>query len=254
VALPLYDNQPTRRAPLVTYLLIAINVVVFLLSPMAGAVWTEDTQARKCEQVTFTYEYGAVPKELTTNDQQPLPGDVLAECHRRPYQKSPWLSALTSMFLHANWLHLLGNMVYLFVFGQATEDRLGRLPYLLFYLVCGYVAAYGFAITYPDSAVPLIGASGAIAGVLGSHLIMYPRSKTIALVLSILPFRLPAWVVLGQFFIFQWLAVASQVATEKQSGTAYVAHIFGFVAGLGFGLLSRHSRAGRRAAALAGWR
>jgi membrane associated rhomboid family serine protease len=250
VALPLYDNQPTRRAPVVTYLLIAINVVVFLLSPMAGAVGTEDTTARKCEQTTFNFHYGAVPKELTSNAQQPLPGEVQAECHPRSFDKIPWLSALTSMFLHANWLHLLGNMVYLFVFGQATEDRLGRLPYLIFYLICGYVAAYGFAIAYPDSSVPLIGASGAIAGVLGSHLIMYPRSRTIALVLSVLPFRLPAWVVLGQFFIFQWLAIASQ----EESSTAYVAHIFGFVAGLGFGLLSRHSRAGRRAAALAGWR
>lgn len=250
MALPLYDNQPTRRAPVVTYLLIAVNVIVFLLSPMAGAVWTQDTQARKCEQTAFSFRYGAVPKELISNAQQPLPGEVLAECRPRPYEKTPWLSALTSMFLHANWLHLLGNMVYLFVFGQATEDRLGRLPYLIFYLICGYVAAYGFAIAYPDSSVPLIGASGAIAGVLGSHLIMYPRSRTIALVLSVLPFRLPAWVVLGQFFIFQWLAVASQ----QESGTAYVAHIFGFIAGLGFGLLSRHSRAGRRAAALAGWR
>jgi membrane associated rhomboid family serine protease len=249
VALPLYDNQPTRRAPLVTYVLIAINVVVFLMSPMAGAVWNAETQAHRCEQTTFTYHYGAVPKELIGNTQQPLPGDVSAECRPQPYKKSPWLSALTSMFLHASWLHLLGNMVYLFVFGQATEDRLGRLPYLIFYLICGYVAAYGFAITYPDSPMPLIGASGAIAGVLGSHLIMYPRSKTIALVLSVLPFRLPAWVVLGQFFIFQWLAIASR----QESSTAYVAHIFGFVAGLGVGLASRHSRAGRRQAALAGW-
>jgi membrane associated rhomboid family serine protease len=250
VALPLYDSQPTRRAPIVTYTLIALNVIIFLATPMAGASWASGDQDRSCDQVTFTYQYGAIPKELTSNRQAPLPGEVVSQCHPAPFRKVPWVSALTSMFLHAGFVHLLGNMLYLFVFGPATEDRLGRWRFLLFYLACGFVAAYGFAITYPHAAVPLIGASGAIAGVLGSHLVMFPRSRTIALVLSVLPFRLPAWVVLGQFFIFQWLSIA----TAHNSGTAYVAHVYGFVAGLGVGLLSRHTRAGRRAAALAGWR
>lgn len=250
MALPLYDSQPTRRAPLVTYALIAVNVIVFLLTPMAGSSWASGDEDKSCDQVTFTYHYGAIPRELATGRQVPLPADLVSQCHPAAYRKTPWVSVLTSMFLHAGWVHLLGNMVYLFVFGPATEDRLGRWRFLLFYLACGYVAVYGFAIAYPHSTVPVIGASGAIAGVLGSHLVMYPRSRTIALVLSVLPFRLPAWVVLGQFFIFQWLAVAS----ARNSSTAYVAHIFGFVAGLGVGLLSRHSRAGRRAAALAGWR
>lgn len=250
MALPLYDSQPTRRAPIVTYALIAINVIVFMATPMAGASWSTGDADRSCDQVTFTYQYGAIPKELTSGHQAPLPAEVVSQCHPAPFRKAPWVSALTSMFVHAGFVHLLGNMVYLFVFGPATEDRLGRWRFLLFYLGCGFVAAYGFAITYPHSAAPLIGASGAIAGVLGSHLVMYPRSRTIALVLSVLPFRLPAWVVLGQFFIFQWLAIA----TARDSGTAYVAHVYGFVAGLGVGLLSRHTRAGRHAAALAGWR
>ena len=111
------------------------------------------------------------------------------------------------MFLHGGVAHILGNMVYLFIFGAATEDRLGRLRFLVFYLLVGFVAAYGFALTYPGSLTPLVGASGAIAGVLGSHLVLYPRSKTIALILSIIPFRLPSWALLAQFFVFQWFSL-----------------------------------------------
>lgn len=247
MALPLYDNQPTRRAPLVTYLLIAANVVIFMITPMANfAHWFGQGRERQCAQVTFVQQYGAIPKELTSNRQEPLPEEVAAACHPEPYDKRPWMSAFSSMFLHNDWLHLAGNMIYLFVFGQATEDRLGRWRFLLFYLGCGLVAAYGFALVYPDSTVPLIGASGAIAGVLGSHLAMYPRSRTIALVL--LPARLPAWVLLGQFFVIQWLMLGAE------DGVAYVAHIFGFVAGLAFGVWARRARAARRVAALGSWR
>jgi membrane associated rhomboid family serine protease len=248
VALPLYDNQPTRRVPVVTYALIALNVVVFLISPMASFGQRSDKgRPPECAQELFIREYGAIPKELTSNRRQPLPGDVVAQCHPEPYAKTPWVSAFSAMFLHANTLHLLGNMVFLFVFGAATEDRLGRGRYLLFYLVCGLVAAYGFALTYPDSLVPMIGASGAIAGVLGSHLVMYPRSRVITLLLSVIPFRLPAWVVLGQFFVLQWFSLRGQ----DEEGVAYVAHIYGFLAGVAFGLLARRAAATRRAAVLA---
>lgn len=244
--MPLYDNQPTRRAPLVTYLLIAVNFAVFLMTPMATiGSWDIPEQTRQCSQELFTRQYGAIPKELTGNDQLPLPARTVEECGDDTYDKKPWLSALTSMFLHSGWLHLFGNMVYLFVFGHATEDRLGRLRFLLFYLICGYAAAYGFAVTYPDTTVPLIGASGAIAGVLGSHLALFPRSKTIALVSGIIPFRLPAWVVLGQFFILQWLSLGAE-----GDNVAYVAHIYGFVVGVGYGLLTRRARATRRSALL----
>jgi rhomboid family protein len=251
VALPLYDSQPTRRAPLVTYLLIAANVMIFLITPMADiADWFGQGRTRACAQVVFVLEHGAIPKELTSNRQEPLPAGVAETCHPEPHRKTPWLSAFSSMFLHSGWVHLLVNMIYLFVYGQATEDRLGRWRFLLFYLACGLVAVYGFALTYPDSSVPLIGASGAIAGVLGSHLVMYPRSRTIALVLSVLPFRLPAWVVLGQFFILQWLSLGA----AGESGVAYVAHIYGFVAGVVIGLWARRSRILRRVNALGGWR
>lgn len=250
--MPLYDNQPTRRAPLVTYVLIALNFLIFLLTPMAtfGNSYAS-RQEMACDQTVFTLRYGAIPEELTSNEQLPLPESVVSACGLKsaePFAKKPFLSAFSSMFLHSGWLHLFGNMVYLFVFGQATEDRLGRLRFLFFYLGCGLIAAYGFAITYPNSAVPLIGASGAIAGVLGSHLVMYPRSKTIALVSGFVPFRLPAWVLLGQFFVVQWFSLGSA------DGVAYVAHIYGFVAGALLGLLARSPRAAQRAAALSGRR
>jgi membrane associated rhomboid family serine protease len=247
MALPLYDNQPTRRVPVVTYALIALNVVIFLISPMASLTQGSDQGGGAgCAQETFIREYGAIPKELTGNRQEPLPREVVAECHPEPFAKTPWVSAFSAMFLHANTLHLLGNMVFLFVFGAATEDRLGRGRYLAFYLVCGLVAAYGFALTYPNSLVPMIGASGAIAGVLGSHLAMYPRSRVITLLLSIIPFRLPAWVILGQFFVLQWFSLRGQ----DEESVAYVAHIYGFLAGVAFGLLARRAAVTRRSAAL----
>lgn len=249
MALPLYDNQPTRRAPLVTYLLIAANVVVFLLSPIASiGHHDEPAGQRKCAQVTFLLKYGAVPREMITNRQDPTPTDVSVLCHPEPFHKRPWLSALSSMFLHGGVAHILGNMIYLFIFGAATEDRLGRLRFLFFYLLVGYIAAYGFAITYPDSHTPLVGASGAIAGVLGSHLVLYPRSRTIALILSVIPFRLPSWALLAQFFVFQWFSLG-----DSQSQTAYVAHIYGFVAGMAAGLLVRRGDFARKSAALS-WR
>ncbi|GAA4500131.1 rhomboid family intramembrane serine protease [Actinoallomurus oryzae] len=245
MALPLYDNQPTRRAPLVTYLLIAVNVVVFLLSPVASVGHSGETRLqRNCEQTTFLLKYGAIPKEMIDNRQSPMPEEVASACHPAPFRKRPWLSALSSMFLHGGVAHILGNMVYLFIFGAATEDRLGRLRFLLFYLLVGYIAAYGFAVTYPGSMTPLVGASGAIAGVLGSHLVLYPRSRTIALVLSFLPFRLPSWTLLVQFFVFQWFSLGDQ------SQTAYVAHIYGFVAGMICGLLVRRGGFARKSAAL----
>lgn len=249
MALPLYDNQPTRRAPLVTYVLIAINVVVFLMGPTASiGHGGESRLQRRCEQVTYTERYGAVPHELLSGKAPAWPEDVAEICHPAPLHKKPWLSALTSMFLHANVGHILGNMVYLFVFGAAFEDRLGRLRFLLFYLLVGYAAAYGFALTYPDSLAPLVGASGAIAGVLGAHFVLYPRSRVITLFLSVVPIRLPAWALLGQFFVFQWLSLRG----EQHSQTAYVAHIYGFAVGVLVALLVRRGTFARRSAAL-GW-
>lgn len=246
MALPLYDSQPARRVPWITYLLVAANVVVFLLTPMSNfATWYGEGRVRECKAAQFTYEYGAVPKELTTGEQQPLPADIVRDCGPADYHKSPWTSAFTSMFLHSGWLHLLGNLVALFVVGMGVEDRLGRLRYLISYLVFGLVAVYGFAFSSAGSQVPLIGASGAIAGVLGAYLILNPRGRIVSLVLPVIVIRLPVWVVLGYWFVLQWLSLG-----DKESNVAYTAHIYGFVAGALFAALARRAGTARKVAAL----
>jgi membrane associated rhomboid family serine protease len=162
------------------------------------------------------------------------------------YHKVPVLSVLYSMFLHGGWLHLLGNMLFLWVFGNNVEDRLGRIRYLLFYLVCGYAAAYAFALVNPDSTQPLIGASGAIAGVLGAYLVLYPRARVWSLVpfLLFIPLRLPAWLVLGLWFLLQW-AYSAGFAVSQAGDVAYLAHVAGFLLGALLALPLR-ARSGQR--------
>jgi membrane associated rhomboid family serine protease len=142
------------------------------------------------------------------------------------------------MFLHGGWLHLLGNMLFLYVFGNNVEDRLGRVGFLAFYLFCGYVAAYVFALSTPDSTQALLGASGAIAGVLGAYIVMFPRARVLSLVpfLLFIPLRLPAWLVLGFWFVLQWLySTGAKVA--QGADVAYLAHVAGFVAGAAVALV-----------------
>jgi membrane associated rhomboid family serine protease len=164
---------------------------------------------------------------------------------RPSYRKSPPLSVLTAMFVHAGWLHLLGNMLFLLVFGNNIEDRFRKLPYLIFYLACGYVAAYGFAAVNASSLEPLVGASGAISGVLGAYLILYPRARVWSLVpfLFFIPLRIPAWLVLGLWFVLQWVYA---IGPASPGGVAYVAHVFGFIAGMLVGLVVRAASAGPR--------
>jgi membrane associated rhomboid family serine protease len=245
MALPLYDSQPARRVPWVTYLLVAANVVVFLLTPMANlSTWYGEGRARECTAARFAFEHGAVPKELTTGRQQPLPTEIVRQCGEDDYDKTPWFSAFTSMFLHSGALHLLGNLIALFVVGMGVEDRIGRLRYLLSYLFFGLVAVYGFAYVSPDSTTPLIGASGAIAGVLGAYLILNPRGRIVSLVPPVV-IRLPVWVVLGYWFVIQWLSLG-----DEESNVAYVAHIAGFIAGVAYAVLARRAGPARRLAAL----
>jgi len=159
---------------------------------------------------------------------------------RPTYHKSPPLSVLFSMFIHAGWLHLLGNMLFLVVFGNNIEDKFGKVPYLLFYIFSGYVAAYGFALANQTSIEPLVGASGAIAGVLGAYLVIYPRAKVWSLLpfLFFIPVRIPAWLVLGSWFVLQW-AYSAGYAASGAGSVAYVAHIFGFLFGVLVGLVVR---------------
>ncbi|ACY98609.1 MULTISPECIES: rhomboid family intramembrane serine protease [Thermomonospora] len=246
MAVPLYDSQPARRAPVVTYLLVAVNIVVFLFTPMANfAASYGEGRVRECNAVEFTLEHGAIPKELVSGEQQPPPERV-GPCPVEPYEKVPWVSAFTSMFLHADWLHLMGNVVMLFVLGAGVEDRFGRARYLLAYLLFGLAAVYGYAFTTPSSTTPLIGASGAIAGVLGAYLILNPRGRIVSYVPPVIISRLPAWVLLGLWFVLQWLSLG-----DESSNVAYVAHIYGFVAGMLFALMARRAGPTRRAVALA---
>src|SRR5215470_7872724 len=254
VVIPVHDVNPVRRTPWVTYALVAINVVVLLLTPVAlGTVASRPGHAALCRQAAFYDHYAAIPRELTTDRQlQLVPTGKPAAGHpgscvvRAPsYRKSPPLSVLWSMFLHEGWLHLLGNMLFLVVFGNNIEDRMRKLPFLIFYLARGYAAAYGFAAAFPHSAEPLIGASGAIAGVLGAYLVLYPRARVWSLVpfLFFIPLRIPAWLVLGLWFLLQW-AYSAGVMTSGAGSVAYLAHVVGFLFGALVGFVIRAAGSG----------
>ncbi|MDO0925187.1 rhomboid family intramembrane serine protease [Streptomyces sp. TG1A-8] len=243
MVIPVHDVNPVRRTPVVTYALIAACVLVFLVTPgTAGSAAGGGGLAQLCHLQAFVDHYAAVPRELIHHR---MPGVVPTGevgvgpqgpgCVVGPpsYDKSPVLSVLTAMFLHGGWLHLLGNMLFLLVFGNNVEDRMGHVRFLLFYVVCGYAAGYGFALFNADSGEPLIGASGAIAGVLGAYLVLYPRARVWVLVpfLVFLPLRLPAWLVLGLWFVLQ-AVYSSGHGVSGGATVAYAAHVVGFVAGM----------------------
>lgn len=238
MVLPVHDVNPVRRTPVVTYALILVNVVVFLLSPIAQTLLSDGDLPQQCETAAYLEHWAAVPDELIGNDvpQAALTGQAQdGGCVQQsppPYDKRPWLSALTAAFLHGGWFHLLGNMLFLYVFGNNVEDRLGRIRFTLFYAVCALGSAYGYAITNPSSQTPLVGASGAVAGVLGAYLLLFPRAKVWALLtfFFFLPFRLPAWVVLGSWFLLQ-LVYSAGAGVTGAGDVAYVAHVVGFALG-----------------------
>ncbi|MET8768954.1 rhomboid family intramembrane serine protease [Streptomyces sp. NPDC004658] len=243
MVIPVHDVNPVRRTPWVTYALIAANVLVFVTTPgIAGSVAGSSELAQLCHLQAFMDQYAAVPRELIHHQMPRLvptgavgvgPGGPGCVVGPPAYDKSPPLSVFTAMFLHGGWLHLLGNMLFLLIFGNNVEDRMGHIRYFLFYVVCGYAAGYGFALLNDTSSDPLIGASGAIAGVLGAYLVLYPRARVWVLVpfLVFLPLRLPAWLVLGFWFGLQ--AVYSSGHGVSGAGTvAYAAHVVGFVAGM----------------------
>ncbi|HEU4422397.1 MAG TPA: rhomboid family intramembrane serine protease [Pilimelia sp.] len=243
MVIPVHDSVPVRQTPWVTYTLIGANVLIFLLTPAASSAGVEGVSVRElCQLEAFYDRYGAIPAEMLDNRQLPVAatGEVGAGQRgvgcvvgRPAYEKIPVVSVLYAMFLHGSWLHLLGNMLFLWVFGNNVEDRLGRLRYLVFYLFCGYVAAYGFALANADSTEPLVGASGAVSGVLGAYLVFFPRARIWSLVpiLLFLPLRLPAWLVLGLWFGLQWFYSAGY-ATSQAGSVAYLAHVLGFIAGV----------------------
>ncbi|WP_046729105.1 rhomboid family intramembrane serine protease [Streptomyces humi] len=243
MVIPVHDVNPVRRTPYVTYALIAANVLVFLFTPgIAGSVAGGSDLSQLCHLQAFMDHYAAVPRELIHHQlPQVVPTGQVGVGRGGPgcvvgppaYDKSPALSVFTAMFLHGSWLHLLGNMLFLLIFGNNVEDRMGHIRFFLFYVFCGYAAGYGFALLNASSGDPLIGASGAIAGVLGAYLVLYPKARVWVLVpfLVFLPLRLPAWLVLGFWFVLQ--AVYSSGEGVSDAGTvAYAAHIVGFLVGM----------------------
>lgn len=253
VVIPIHDRNPTRTTPVVTYALIAANFVVFVLSPIARAFAGGGSTATACGEQRFFLRWGAVPTELTHNAALAFTVGKAAGpglCYRMPvsYDKIPAVSAITSMFVHGGWLHILGNMLFLWVFGNNVEDRFGRVRFAIFYVAVGMAAAYGYALTHPDATGPLVGASGAIAGVLGAYLVLYPKARVTSLVpfLFFIPLRLPAWVVLAGWFALQ-AGYAEGAGLDAGGGVAYLVHVIGFLLGLGVGWLVRSSQPRRRA-------
>ncbi len=209
--IPLKDSNPTERFPLVTVLLIAINIAVFLFELSLGQTGME----------TFVSSFSLVPARMFGMTGAPagaLPTGV---------------TIFTSMFLHGGLLHVAGNMLYLWIFGNNVEDAMGRCRFIVFYLVCGTAAAVSHAAVNSGSTVPMIGASGAISGVLGAYVLLYPRARVLTLFtlgFFVKLIEVPAVAVLGFWFVFQFLYVL--VAPSSGGGVAWMAHVGGFVAGM----------------------
>jgi membrane associated rhomboid family serine protease len=229
--IPLRDRNPTRRTPVITYLLIGACFAVFALELSISLSGGDQALER------FFEEWGAVPSKIT------------AAISAGNYFSQPLLGTITSQFLHGGWLHILGNMLFLWIFGNNVEDRLGRLPFLAFYLVGGIAAALTQAWIDPSSTAPLVGASGAIAAVLGVYFILWPGARILSLVFLGFFYQLlevPALIVLGYWFVLQLVSGAASLgATTAESDVAFFAHIGGFAAGAAVGLVVRVSRLGR---------
>jgi membrane associated rhomboid family serine protease len=237
---PVRDETPAPYLPLVTYTLIAVCVLVFLTGPVSGLdPLFGSGNARACAELTYYQHWGVIPSELLDN--HPLRQAAAHGCAASAaFPKIPALSVLTAMFVHGGWLHLLGNMLFLYVFGAMVEERMGRLPFLLSYVALGYLATYGYAVAQAhgsNATQTLVGASGAIAGLLGAYLRLYPRARVTSLIplLLFLPLRFPAWLVLGLWFAIQWMSI--DAASAAVPGVAYVAHLIGFVGGFLFAWL-----------------
>ncbi len=251
--IPLRDHNPTRSKPIVTRALFLITIAVFVvLQPRNGSPALVELRppdrSRANERVSeppvledeFLYWQAAVPCEILANvplDQVEIEAVLngrINECVRAPRDvgvvfpsKHPAVSILVSMFLHGGWLHLLGNMLFLWIFANNVEDRFGRVRFLLFYVASGIVATLTHVASDPDSLVPVVGASGAIAGVMGAYLVLFPRARVTSVLafLPVFPIRVPAWFLLGLWFL-------SQFWVNPNDGVAWVAHVGGFVFGV----------------------
>jgi membrane associated rhomboid family serine protease len=215
---PLKDDNPIRIKPIVTWMLIAVNVMVFIYQLSLQV--SQDPQSSEL----FVYQYGAIPAVVAGG--KSLPANFKAI--------PPQLSVFTSMFLHGGFMHLIGNMWFLWIFGNNIEEAMGGLRYLFFYLISGFVASWSHILSNTGSTLPSIGASGAIAGVLGAYILLYPRAKVYTLIFLgffIKFLYLPAGIILGYWFVIQLLN-SSLSGRQAGGGVAFWAHIGGFVAGM----------------------
>ena len=207
---PYKDDNPTNTVPFVTIGLIGLNILVFLLQLMA------DIDGKR-----IVYAYGAIPHNIVTFEStQPI---------------HPLLTIFTSMFMHGGVFHIIGNMLYLWIFGNNIEDRLGHFRFIIFYLFCGIVAALSHTVTAPGSGVPMIGASGAVSGVLGAYLLLFPMARIhtiIFLGFFVQSVQIPALIVIGFWAIIQIVNGLITQGIASQGGIAWFAHAGGFLAGL----------------------
>jgi membrane associated rhomboid family serine protease len=215
IPIPLSDENPTSTKPVVTVTLIVANVAFWLYELVHGVQLS-------------ALDYGVIPEWLLRGISEGpilLPGGMEARLH----QEVPWpFTILTAMFTHGGWVHLIGNMWFLWIFGDNLEDRMGPVRYVLFFLVCGILAAGTQVLATPNSVAPMVGASGAIAGVLGGYIFLYPTARVRCLwilIVFVTTVRVPAFILLGLWFLSQFL-------TPAASGVAWEAHVGGFLAGL----------------------
>jgi len=233
---PLYDDNSDRTTtPIVNYALIAINILVFVFLQQLG------TNER------FTYAFSTVPQEIISGrdvrtpdrvGEHPATGQEILIPGLQPTPFSVYLTLLFSMFMHGGIAHIAGNMLFLWIFGDNVEDRMGHLRYLVFYLVCGVLASLAHVLTTvmfatePESLlIPSLGASGAISGVLGGYIVLYPHRRVTAIVFRFVT-AVPAYVAIGIWFAFQLISGMGILGGSQRGGVAYAAHIGGFVAGV----------------------
>ena len=244
MVIPLRDENPTRRPAVVTLVIIAANVVVFLfVQPQTWSATTElEAMDSQEQEIEFLYRNAAIPCEVRTAEPLSLAEINRGECGTSiaseapffPDKNVPW-SIMASMFMHGGLLHIAGNMLFLWVFGNNVEDRFGPIAFTLFYVFTGIVATGAHVALNLDSTVPVVGASGAIAGVMGAYLVFWPHARILSVVPLFFIFqivRLPAGVVLGLWFVMQFF-------TNPNSGVAWAAHVGGFLAGAAVALAMR---------------
>jgi membrane associated rhomboid family serine protease len=223
---PYRDENETRRLAIVTGAIIALNILAWLFVQGGGA---------EMPLAASVCNLGLIPGELTgalpPGTRFPMGEGIV--CATDPGRQLSHV--LTHMFLHGSWMHLLGNMWFLWLFGNNIEDSMGRLRFIVFYLLCGLAAAAGQIVSSPNSAIPMVGASGAISGVMGAYLVLYPNVRVFTLVplgFFITSMALPAWVMLGYWFVIQFVSGLAAFGGEMGGGVAFWAHVGGFIAGV----------------------